>query len=84
MNGAPYTAAGGSNVFDPSGNSSCPDTSGGPWNNFSGSPNNPQIDRLPLEATVGWDANLNGNIAELLQEPTLMGAYEGAGITVLA
>jgi hypothetical protein len=33
---------------------------------------------------VGWDANLNGNIAELLQEPTLMGAYEGAGITVLA
>jgi hypothetical protein len=46
--------------------------------------NNPQIDRLPLEATVGWDATLNGNIAELLQEPTLMGALEGAGITVLS
>jgi hypothetical protein len=44
----------------------------------------PQIDRLPLEATVGWTASLNGNLAELLQEPTLMGAYEGAGITVLA
>src|SRR5579871_3871483 len=41
------------------------------------------VDRLPLEATVGWDATLNGNLAELLQEPTLMGAYEGAGITVL-
>jgi hypothetical protein len=42
------------------------------------------VDRLPLEAVVGWDATLNGNLAELLQEPTLMGAYEGAGITVLA
>jgi hypothetical protein len=84
LNGAPYTAAGGSNVYDPSGNSSCPDTSGAPWNQFSANPDSPQIDRLPLEATVGWDANLNGNIAELLQEPTLMGAYEGAGITVLA
>jgi hypothetical protein len=84
LNGAPYTAAGGTNVYDPSGNTNCPDNSGAPWNYFSGSPDNPQIDRLPLEATVGWDANLNGNIAELLQEPTLMGAYEGAGITVLA
>jgi hypothetical protein len=45
---------------------------------------NPQVDRLPLEATVGWDANLNGNLAELLQEPSLMGALEGAGITVLS
>jgi len=43
-----------------------------------------QVDRLPLEAVVGWDASLNGNLAEQLQEPTLMGAYEGAGITVLA
>ena len=43
-----------------------------------------QVDRLPLEATVGWDASLNGNLAELLQEPTLMGALEGAGITVLS
>ena len=44
----------------------------------------PQVDRLPLEATVGWDAGLNGNLAELLQEPSLMGALEGAGITVLS
>ncbi len=36
------------------------------------------------EATVGWDATLNGNLAEQLQEPSLMGAYEGAGITVFA
>ena len=39
---------------------------------------------MPLEATVGWDATLNGNLAEQLQEPTLLGAYEGAGITVLS
>jgi hypothetical protein len=43
-----------------------------------------KVDRLPLEATVGWDATLNGNLAEQLQEPTLMGAYEGAAITVLS
>jgi hypothetical protein len=43
-----------------------------------------QVDRLPLEATVGWNAELNGNLAELLQEPTLMGALEGAAITVLS
>ena len=43
-----------------------------------------QVDRLPLQATVGWDASLNGNLAEQLQEPSLMGAYEGAAITVLA
>jgi hypothetical protein len=42
-----------------------------------------QVQRIPLEAIVGWDATLNGNLAELLQEPTLMGAYEGAAITVL-
>jgi hypothetical protein len=44
----------------------------------------PQVDRLPLEATLGWDASQNGNLAELLQEPSLMGALEGAGITVLS
>jgi len=42
-----------------------------------------QVDRLPLEGIVGWDTTTNGNLAEMLQEPTLMGAYEGAGITVL-
>ncbi len=44
----------------------------------------PQIDRLPLEAVVGWDASQNGNMAELLQEPSLMGSLEGAAITVLS
>src|SRR4029077_7885816 len=42
-----------------------------------------QVDRIPLEGIVGWDTTLNGNLAELLQEPTLLGAYEGAAITVL-
>jgi hypothetical protein len=80
IQGVPYTAAGGGHPYDPSGTYSCPDTG---WQNFTAQPNVPQIDRLPLEATVGWDATLNGNLAELLQEPSLMGAYEGAGITVL-
>jgi hypothetical protein len=42
------------------------------------------VDALVGEPILGWDATLNGNLAELLQEPTLMGAYEGAGITVLS
>ena len=62
-------------TYDPTGTYSCPDTS---WNYFTAqAPNSPQIDRLPLEATVGWDATLNGNLAEQLQEPSLMGAFEG-------
>src|SRR5437879_6451935 len=81
LDGIPYTASNGTNPFDPSGTFSCP---GAGWSNFVGAPNNPQIDRLPLEATVGWDANLNGNLAEMLQEPSLMGALEGAAITVLS
>jgi hypothetical protein len=81
LQGVPYTAASGTAPYDPSGASSCPDVG---WNYFTAQPNAPQIDRLPLEATVGWNATLNGNLAEQLQEPSLMGAYEGAGITVLA
>ncbi|MEX3953709.1 Ig-like domain-containing protein [Paraburkholderia sp. EG287B] len=42
-----------------------------------------KIDGIPFEPTSGWDFNLNGNLAETLIEPTLMGAYEGAAITVL-
>jgi hypothetical protein len=79
LNGTPPNAT--TNPFDPTGTVSCPGTG---WNYFTATPNNPQIDRLPLEATVGWDATLNGNLAELLQEPTLMGALEGAAITVLS
>jgi len=42
-----------------------------------------RVDRIPFEAIIGWDSGGNGNLAQVLQEPTLMGAYEGAGITVL-
>ena len=42
-----------------------------------------RVDRIPFESIVGWDTGGNGNLAQVLQEPTLMGAYEGAGITVL-
>jgi hypothetical protein len=41
------------------------------------------VDRVPFEAVLGWDASLNGNLAEQLSEPSLLGAYEGAAITVL-
>jgi len=88
LQGVPY---GSSSAYDPTGTYSCPDNDNGtPWAYFTAqgqsgtSGSVPQVDRLPLEATVGWDASLNGNLAEQLQEPSLMGAYEGAGITVLA
>jgi hypothetical protein len=58
-------------------------TCGSAWAGWKADAINPQVDRLPLEAAVGWDATLNGNLAELLQEPSLMGALEGAAITVL-
>ena len=58
-------------------------TCGSGWGGWKADSINPQVDRLPLEAAVGWDATLNGNLAELLQEPSLMGALEGAAITVL-
>jgi hypothetical protein len=78
LNGQPMS---GSNPYDPSGAAHCVT---GQWFGFTAfNGNEPQIDRLPLEATVGWDAELNGNLAEMLQEPSLMGALEGAGITVL-
>ena len=57
---------------------------GAGWNFYRANASNPQVDRLPFESTVGWDATLNGNLAEQLQEPSLMGAYEGAAITILA
>ena len=81
INGTPYTAKTGTNPYDPTGTYSCPGTG---WNYFSGIPNDPQVDRLPLEGIVGWDTSTNGSLAQLLQEPTLMGAYEGAAITVVA
>jgi len=69
LNGTPISN---SNPYDPSHTFNCTSDM-----RFS-------VDRLPLEATVGWDATLNGNLAEQLSEPTLLGAFEGAGITVLA
>ena len=69
LNGSLLSAG---NVYDPTGTYTCPGTMQG------------AVDPLPAEEIVGWNATLNGNLAELLQEPTLMGALEGAAITVLA
>ena len=87
LNGVPL---GGTTPYDPTTTYSCPDAG---WKYYgtdltgagggAPNPNAPQVDRVPLEAVLGWDATLNGNLAEQLQEPSLMGAYEGAGITVL-
>jgi hypothetical protein len=60
------------NPYDPTGTYSCSAQMQG------------TVDPILGEPIVGWDATLNGNLAELLQEPTLMGAYEGAGVTILA
>jgi hypothetical protein len=40
-------------------------------------------DRQPFEPIVNYDAAGNANLVEVLIEPTLMGAYEGAGVTVV-
>ena len=78
LNGTPLATG---NPYDPNGTYSCGGAAG--WSAFTGVPNNPQVDRLPLEGIVGWDTTTNGNLAQLLSEPTLMGAYEGAAITVV-
>jgi hypothetical protein len=82
-NSDPAVTSTNTNPYDASGTYSCGSTNGTAWGGFNGAFNNPQVDRLPLEGIVGWDTTVNGNLAQLLQEPTLMGAYEGAGITVL-
>jgi Bacterial Ig domain len=92
LNGQPSTGNGpkggtNTNPYDPSGTYSCPGSvTGDTWNNFSGGPNYPTmvVDRIPLEGILGWDATVNGNLAEQLQEPSIMGSYEGAAITVVA
>jgi hypothetical protein len=81
LNGQPYTSTTGTNPYDSDGTYSCP---GAGWKYFAATPNNPQVDRIPAEGILGWDTTVNGNLAEMLQEPTLMGSYEGAGITVLS
>ena len=82
LNGQPYTGSTGTNPYDPSGTFTCP----GKMQFFSGGPNYPSmvVDRIPMEGILGWDTTVNGNLAEQLIEPSLLGAYEGAGITVLA
>jgi hypothetical protein len=77
LNGQPQSAT---NPYDPSGAATC----GTGWSDFHGGIDNPQVDRMPLEGILGWDAQVNGNLAQQLSEPTLLGAYEGAGITVVA
>jgi hypothetical protein len=95
LDGFDATGSSGNHPYDPTGMYKC-----GVSANFGAGPatlrffqpanalvnraTNPQVDRLPLESVVGWIASLNGNLAELLQEPSLMGALEGAAITVLA
>lgn len=69
LNGQPITAG---NAYDPAGTGySCPDAM------------RQHVDRIDFEAILGWDVLGNGNLAQMLQEPTLMGAYEGAGVTVV-
>ena len=87
LNGQPNTTG---NPFNPTGTATtytCGFSTAAGWTSNAGSvgPNNeiPQVDRLPLEGILGWDTTVNGNLAQLLQEPTLMGAYEGAALTVL-
>jgi hypothetical protein len=84
LSGVPAVGTGGTSApaYDPTNNYHCPETG---WLNYTTPTlkSAPQVDRIPLEAVVGWDATANGNLAEQLQEPSLMGAYEGAGITVL-
>ena len=88
INGRPIDNNPGSPTYNPFDNPADTANGGGPYTCNTTTATDPlnqnfMVDRLPLEATVGWDATLNGNLAEMLQEPTLMGAYEGAGITVL-
>jgi hypothetical protein len=89
LQGTPVTNA---NTYDPTGVVQCGMTGTTPWTAYHTTPYtkdstgqllDAQVDPLPLEAIVGWDATQNGNLAQLLQEPTLMGALEGAGITVV-
>ncbi|PYX89231.1 MAG: hypothetical protein DMG68_05805 [Acidobacteria bacterium] len=81
-NGQVVPNTGGSNPYDSTGTYQCPMPNA---NYFSGGPNYPNmvVDRVPMEGILGWDTTVNGNLAEQLIEPGLMGAYEGAAITVL-
>ena len=59
------------NPFDSTGQFTCPSTM------------QSAVDPLSEENETNWDANLNGFVAEVLQEPSLMGALEGAALTAV-
>ena len=59
LNGQPITD---NNPYDATGSYSCPDSM------------RQHVDRIPFEGILGWDTTVNGNLAQQLQEPTLMGA----------
>src|ERR1700757_727410 len=65
--GTPMTAAKGAtpaSPFDPTGTYQCGSTGTTKWVGFNAVPGvTPQVDRLPLEGIVGWDATVNGNLA---------------------
>jgi hypothetical protein len=71
VNGVPVSPDTHETSFDPNGTAKCPDSMF-----LTG-------DRQPFEPIVNYDNAGNANLAEVLIEPTLMGAYEGAGITVV-
>jgi hypothetical protein len=68
LNGVPISAT---NPYDPSNTYSCPANM------------RAQVDPIPFEPIIAWDYTLNGHLAELLIEPSILGAYEGSGILVL-
>ena len=83
LNGTPLNNT--TNPYDPTGTAACGSTGSTTWAYFKPfDGDNAQVDPLPTEPVLGWDASTNGNLAQLLQEPSLMGALEGAGITVLS
>jgi hypothetical protein len=71
VNGVPVSPDTKETSFDPSGTYTCP-----PSMFLTG-------DRQPFEPIVNYDSAGNANLVEVLIEPTLMGAYEGAGVTVV-
>jgi len=72
ITGYPLARPTGTTVYDPSGTYSCDPAMNFRWIAYRW---------RPLSA---GDASQNGNLAEQLQEPSLMGALEGAAITVLS
>jgi hypothetical protein len=77
------SVGGSSGTYDPTNQYACTGTMAPGTGTGVAVPFQAAVDPIQLEPLIGWDSNLNANIAETLQEPTLMGAFEGAAITVL-